>query len=273
MIKCVGKEEYFYEPILETYKKYPNHAGTLELWKSQGLGNKLLWPQFHGREHLNIKKWMRAINSDDQWELEGFKHNVLLGLGNAGRTGNIYNYMAAFEYSNPDDREDLNKIAHEGLILFESIFGFKSRSFVAPCSVRGNHLDMILRSDGILYHQCGRQFIPHPNGSFKTVNKYWGQKNKLGQVYWRRNVNFEPSRNPDYDWVDSCMEEIRIAFKWSKPAVINSHRVNYMGGIFCENRDRSLKTLIRLIHSILSEWHDVEFRTSDELGDIIISKV
>ena len=39
------------------------------------------------------------------------------------------------------------------------------------------------------------------------------------------------------DCVDSCIKEIEIAFKWQKPAVISSHRVNYVGFINQDNAD------------------------------------
>jgi hypothetical protein len=60
-----------------------------------------------------------------------------------------------------------------------------------------------------------------------------------------------------------------IAFRMYKPAVICSHRVNYVGFIDQTNRDRSLKMLYQLFTSTLKTWPDVEFMTSDKLGRII----
>ncbi len=268
-IESGGKKNYYYELISETYKSYPNHSRLLELWKDQGMSQKLLWPQYHGREHLNVKKWMRAINSSDRWELEAFENNVLLGLKREKQQGRLHNYMAAFEYSTQSEWQDLNDIAQEGLEIFEKLFGFESKSFVAPCSIRGDHLDKVLYNSGVLFHQCGQQFIPDKSGSLRIKNRMWGQRNSLGQIYWRRNCTFEPSRDHNYDWVVSCLDEMKIAFKWGKPAVINSHRVNFIGSIFPENREKSLKALRKLIRSALSIWPDIEFMSSDALGDMI----
>jgi len=265
-IKASGKQYYYYEPFIETYKRYPNHARSFELWQKEGIVNKLLWPQFHGREHLNVKKWMQAINSSDPWELHSFEHGVLLGLQEVRNV----NYMPALDYSSLDEREDLKKIMNDGLDLFEKIFGFTSKSFIAPCSVRGDYLDGLLMSRGVLFYQFGQQFSPDKSDLLKVKNKYWGQQNSLGQTYWRRNVTFEPSRNPDFDWIDHCLSEIKIAFKWGKPAVIHSHRVNYVGSIFPENRDNSLKLLRKILELSLKRWPEIEFMSSDSLGDIII---
>jgi len=265
-----GKSAYFFEPITETYKKYPGRARTLELWKETGMDQRLLWPQFHGREHLHVKRWMEAIRSDDRWEREGFENKVLLGLKSKEQHVGKQDYMAAFGYSDNSEWEDLDKIACQGLELFTKIFGFPSTSFVAPCSIKGDHLDETLHNNGIKYHQCGQQYMPARSGSLKVINRLWGQQNSLGQVYWRRNCTFEPSRNWNYDWVNSCMSEINIAFRWGKPAVVNSHRVNFMGEIFPENRTNTNKQLSELLSRILKKWPDVEFLTSDQLGDIIM---
>lgn len=55
-----------------------------------------------------------------------------------------------------------------------------------------------------------------------------------------------------------------------KPAIICSHRVNYVGFIDEHNRDRSLKMLGRLLGKILLKWPEVEFMTSNNLADIIL---
>lgn len=59
-IKESGYLSYHYEPFTETLKKYPNHSGSFELWK-QGMDAKIFRPQFHGREHLNVNRWMKAL--------------------------------------------------------------------------------------------------------------------------------------------------------------------------------------------------------------------
>ena len=66
------------------------------------------------------------------------------------------------------------------------------------------------------------------------------------------------------------MNEINIAFKWKKPAVISSHRVNYIGVLNTLNRDYGLLQLRRLLEQILKIWPEVEFMTSDELGKLLL---
>ena len=65
------------------------------------------------------------------------------------------------------------------------------------------------------------------------------------------------------------MRRINIAFRWNKPAVICSHRINFMGALDEKNRNDNLLLLKDLLRHIKKTWPDVEFMTSDQLGDLI----
>src|SRR5690606_19889866 len=106
-------------------------------------------------------------------------------------------------------------------------------------------------------------------GNRKLKRHYMGQRNSLGQRYLVRNAMFEPSQNRDKDWVDSCLNEIKIAFYMRKPAIISTHRVNYVGDLDSRNSDHGLRELGRLLHAITTRWPDAEFLTSEALLDLI----
>ena len=86
-----------------------------------------------------------------------------------------------------------------------------------------------------------------------------------------RNAFFEPSSDLNKDWIRSCLKDIDMAFKWKKPAIISSHRVNYIGGINQSNRTRGLRLLNELLKIIIVKYPDVEFMSSDHLGKLIIN--
>ena len=97
----------------------------------------------------------------------------------------------------------------------------------------------------------------------------WEKINKLGQIIITRNCGFEPSDNSKSDWVDSCLADIKNAFYWNKPAVVSTHRVNYVSGIVEKNGVSGIIELSKLLKRIIKIWPDVEFITSNELGDLI----
>ena len=117
-----------------------------------------------------------------------------------------------------------------------------------------------------------KQIEPLGNQKFKTNVRFLGQKNSLNQRYITRNCFFEPSSpgnmNAD-EWINLCIKEIEIAFRWNKPAIISSHRVNFVGHLDPKNRDIGLKSLDTLLNKITKKWPNVEFLTTVELGDLI----
>ena len=255
---------YSYLNLKDSYALLGSGENVLDYWKTYGFENKMFWPQFHGREHLNPLSWLREMKDVNIMERFAFDTKSLLGLYKYEDRRRMY--MSAFEYFNENEKKDIEIRTSEGLKLFEQTFGFKSKSFMASQSIRGEHLDKVLSQNGVMYHQGGQQFIP-TNNKLKIKNRFWGDTNEFGMLYWRRNCNFEPAKNQDFDSVANTMKEIEIAFRWGKPAVISSHRVNYIGSIFLENREQSLLKLNHLLHRIIKKWPEVEFMTSDELGD------
>ncbi|MBE0652766.1 MAG: hypothetical protein IH594_03150 [Bacteroidales bacterium] len=181
------------------------------------------------------------------------------------------NYQEAFNIQDPNEIFFLEEVLKEGLKLFEKLFKYKARFFVAPNGPFPNRLESVL-------NQCGIKYISQPKiqlevlgyGKTRKVLHYLGMKNKYGQIYLTRNCYFEPGSPLKSDWINSCLKDIETAFRWKKPAIICSHRVNYIGGINVNNRQKSLLELKKLLNSIIRQWPDVEFISSDLLGKIIM---
>lgn len=268
-IKSNGFSKYEYELFTETYNRYGEHKA-FSIFK-EGIDKHILYPQFHGREHINPTEWMNVLNKGNKIEMLAFENKVLLGIDNPQASSRYLNYTSAFNYESLEERDSFKDIIEEGTKHFNTIFGFQSKSFVPPCGIKGYDLDKILFDNGILYLQSGRLFEPDGNGGVIAKNHFWGDKNEQGQFYWRRNGTFEPSRDWHYDWEDSIMKEAEYAFRWGKPLVLNSHRVNYSGGIDPKNRENTLKLLTKIVKKLQAKYPNLEFMSSDQLGDLIKS--
>lgn len=266
-IKENSFQEYFFEPFTETLKRYPLHDRSFELWK-EGKNNNLFVPQFHGREHLNVYNWLKALQSGEQDTITAFDHEV---YGITPRNPiNAVSYQAAFDFINISEIEYQKKVLQEGLKLFEQIHGYKSSFFVPANGPFNNRLEEITSEMGINYIGASKiQSEPVGNGKFKNHFHFLGQKNKWGQYYTTRNCFFEPSSNLKTDWVDACLNDICIAFRWKKPAIISSHRVNYIGWLNPSNRDKGLYMLRELLTQCMKRWPESEFMSSDQLGNLI----
>jgi hypothetical protein len=76
---------------------------------------------------------------------------------------------------------------------------------------------------------------------------------------------FEPALNRELNWVEKALESMEIAFKWGKPAVIGTHRINFVGGLSLDNRNNTLKQLDELLNKGLKKWPEIVFLNSAEL--------
>lgn len=254
-------KDYFFEPFYETFKRYPEHENNLNLWK-EGMSLGVFQPQFHGREHLNVERWLAALQSGDEHVRFTFNWRSTY----SGKAD--YAFMEAFDWNDPSQIEKQEFIVRDGMNLFRDTFGFNSKSFIAPCYRWDPKLDEFLSSEGIELIQ-GIKFQKVPLGGnrkkYKSIRRYFAQENEYGMKYNIRNVFFEPVNNPNEDFSDKAMARINAAFLMRRPAVISTHRLNYIGFIDQSNRDNGLTQLKKLLQKIVKKWPDVHFISSDEL--------
>ena len=261
-------EQYFYEPFTSTLEKYYGNNAILDLWK-EGINKQIFVPQFHGREHLNVAVWISALQKKDIQTHLAFNEGCW-GFNNKNEFNVMY--QGAFDLEKPEELIGQHDIIRDGLQLFENIFGYKATYFVPPNGPFNNELEKTAAENGIQFMSCSKiQNEALGEGKTRKRFHYLGQKSQYGQCYITRNCFFEPSQ-PGKDWVASCIKDIETAFRWNKPAVISSHRVNFIGALNEANRKEGLLQLESLLQKALVKWPDLEFMTSEQLGKIISEK-
>lgn len=260
--------EYFYEPLSQTLKRYPNHDKVLDLYK-QGIAENLFIPEFHGREHVHILRWMKALQSGDQNTRFAFdqKFNA---LDRAQLPKNSKGFTAAFDLDKKDDIIDQNQTVASGLELFEKLFGYRATLFTAPSLLYNVAVENQLAKEGIKVIDVAKmQKMPLGNDTFKSRLNYFGKKNRFGQHYITRNAVFEPNLTTTESAINSCLKEISNAFKNRQPVIISNHRAAFVGSIDSSNRTSGLKAIEVLFTKILEKWPEVEFISAAQLNTIM----
>lgn len=254
--------QYYYEPFTETLSRYGRENAFI-LWK-QGKQENIFFPEFHGREHLNVQFWLRALQQKDKETLLAFDEEVWGFTRKEGK-----GFQAAFDIEYLSDLEQQKNILSTGLKLFYDLHGYSAKFFVPPNGHINNSLEKVAASAGVMYISTPKiQQEVLGEGRIKKHFRYLGKRNIYDQIYITRNAFFEPSGAKN-DQINSCLREIEIAFKFKKPAIISSHRVNYIGSLDEKNRLNSLKQLSQLLKNIIVKWPEVEFMSSSEMGKII----
>lgn len=264
----IKQKKYIYEPFYKTYDRYYPQNNILKLIK-EGIDLKLFFPQLHCREHLNFNRWMNDLHEGKKETLLAYE-NQMIGINSNFTKENPFGYMDSFNtnFLNGDELEDIIQEAKE---LFYQTFGFESETFVASCFVWDKQLEKVLSSVGIKGIQTGVwQNIPNKRKPFRRRIHYTGEKNFLRQVYTVRNCAYEPAYLQNSGiCAESCFNEVERAFRAGKPAIINSHRFNYISSINAENASENLIGLKNVLERIIQTYKDVEFISTPELLEII----
>jgi hypothetical protein len=263
-IKSADYSAYYYEPFTQTLDRY-GMGNCFTFWQ-HGIAEKLFLPQFHGREHLNIAAWMRALQRKDKFTLMAFEEGM---WGFRSQDSSSVNFQAAFDLEHKMDIAVQGEVIRSGLALFRELHKYDATFFVPPNGPINNKLLKDAAEGGIRFVSVPKlQREPLGGGKTKNHFHYIGKRSNYGQRFITRNCFFEPSKKGQ-DWVSACMANINIAFRWNKPAIISSHRVNYVGSLQPSNRKNGNDQLALLLKKMTDKWPDIEFMSSDELGRLI----
>ena len=269
-IEAAGRNQYRHEAITETFKRYPKHGRCLDLW-AEGRRQGIFFPQFHGREHLNVALFMEALQKRDPVAEFAFEQRMP-GCIPKGPERQPNRFVEPTRFRSVEEKEVVRQAQLEGLQLFQKLFGFRARTLIPTNYVWSQDFNRDVADAGVECFQGARVMKEQQtDGSSVPVKRVLGERNDLGQTYLTRNATFEPSQDsePRMHSVDRCLHDIRVAFQMHKPAVISSHRINFCGFIDESNRDQNLNALRALLNAVLRKWPDVEFVTSEELMDIV----
>lgn len=266
-------QNYSFQPLDLTMKDYPNHNRLLELWR-EGDSGHLFCPELHGREHINVERYMEILKGHEG--KQGLRYALSKKSIGVSRYKEMSypNYLGALHPTTSSEIKNLHMYLKEASTLFQKYLKRKPRVFVAPNAEEPKELESTLKEIGIEYiNRAKNRKYPLGDGVYKRERNFVGKVNEFHQTVLTRNCFFEPVAWGDdrlsRDWIASCLKEIEIAFRWKKPAVISTHRVNYVGSISPENREKGLNELKRLLAEVLKKWPDVEFMSSFELGETI----
>jgi len=260
--------QYYFEGIEDTYLRYGYATKRLI---DLGIKENLIYPQLHGREHLNTPMWLDLLEQNMDVRLAADTGLYLLSFANISSIK--LPYLASFMPYKSDYLKNHLSILQDSYKLFVSFFHNQPKSFVAPVYVWHNEMAKELNGLGIRSIQGLFRKVNFGENAkrINTTNRTFNKVDSFGNVNLVRNCFFEPSLDQHKDWISEVLHQIEIAFMFNRPAVICSHRLNYIGSINSPNRKSNLKSLNDLLTRILAKWPNVEFLSSDQLCEHLSS--
>jgi hypothetical protein len=265
-------QSYYSELLPQTFDKVSSqqpsaYKGAWALIQ-EGIKKEIFLPQFHGREHFNVKVFEEKLATNDHELNTALENRSYTSITSSGYQ--TISPMAAFEFWEVDENNRFKEVIADGLGAFEEVFGYRAIHFNPPGGREHPVIHKVLHENGIKYLDTPMIKKEHQGkGNYKTVFSYTGKKNKWGQIFLVRNVVFEPTEDRGVDWVEYALKQIEAAFRWNRPAIISSHRVNFCGHIDEMNRKKGITALRELLKKITQRWPEIEFMAANELGDLI----
>lgn len=271
-IKAAGYKEYYYEPFPITYKKYGRSSNMMGLWK-EGVEAGIFAPEFHGREHVSVQPWLQKLQEGNIQ----LQHAFSYGFVAVGNIQGIHPYAQEFRpefyFNNEQQKKFLHRSITEGVQLFEQLFGYTPSAFMPSNSVFHPDFEETVLQTGIPFLVVAHKNpTPGPNGDLMFTNFTFRQKLQKGKLnFYIRNCAFEPT-DSSYSSLESTLKQINAAFRWNKPAIISTHRVNFVGGIDKKNRGKGLAELGLLLKKIIKHWPTVEFISTKDYINLLLQK-
>jgi len=270
-----GYERYIGEPLPETFNKLSAlqpaaYEGTWGLLK-EGISKGVLAPQFHGREHINLNVFEERLGNKDQELLAALANRSYTSI--SVKKSTPVSNMSAFDFWNFNENERFKKVIRDGLDVFEKVYGYRSNYFNPPGGIVHPVLFDELKNNGVAFMDMPLIKKEHQGeGKYTTKFYFTGKVNWLGQTFLVRNVVFEPTEDRGIDWIEYSLKQIETAFRWSRPAIISSHRVNFCGHIEPANRRKGLDALGGLLSAITRRWPEVELLAASELAELVSNR-
>lgn len=260
--------QFFWDPFYLTYEQLnQNYFNTLETIK-YGISKGVIEPQYHGRQHVNHKKWLKSLSAGDETALDFFRLNMW--IYDSLNSNSLRSLNAVFD-SSDYTIEEVELEFNEGIHAFNHAFGQFPQSFIPNNYFFNREWISMLPKYGIKSIQ-GMKYGYETNERDSAIHfRRYNQKDQLTSslVNLVRNVIFDPSvdiLNPKNNSVKWAKDQIKMAFALKKPIIIDSHRVNYVGGIDANNRINGIEKLGELLNWLVQKYPKVRFTSTAELA-------
>lgn len=274
-IRESGYQKYYRESFVKTLERYGNtHNQVYDYWK-QGIAENIFRPEYHGTEHLNVCRFMKALQEGHKSTIAAFENESICQPTFPGEKS-IRRASGIFAIDNVEENESLRDDLKVGLNMFEDLLGYRSTQFTPGGGTHSCLINQDLLDNGIKYIHAGRTIqYPIGGGKFKTEHAYTGKMNNIGQTYIVRNCPFETvfdNCKYNHNVVKICLDNIKAAFSMHNLALVSTHRVNFAGSIESEHRDYAMNQLRILLSEIVKKWPDVEFMSGKDMTQILFEK-
>jgi len=232
-------------------------------WKN-AINRNLLSLEYHGFIHINIPALLQVLERNDDLYINAFAKGYFY-TPSSFLADQIKSLRPELFYYIPDEFELIRKNLINGIAHFKRIFEVSPTVFAPTNGIYTHKFNEVLFNNGINYIYLNWVFNSvGVDGVIKKKFHNIRMSKKNNPRFYSRNCYFEPS-DQSYNGIELTLSQIDSAFKANRPAIISTHRVNFVGGLSKINRDIGLNELNKLLTEVKKRWQDIQFLSSSEL--------
>ena len=113
-------EKFYGINLFDSYKDY--YGEDLKLLWEKSISEKMMFPQYHAREHLNAYLWIKDLKKGVRDTKIAFDHNFF-GLKTATSSKIRKHYLATYFSETLDEFNFIKETLYDGVEQFEKLFG------------------------------------------------------------------------------------------------------------------------------------------------------
>ncbi|MGD0477866.1 MAG: hypothetical protein ABSB29_06845 [Nitrososphaerales archaeon] len=233
----------------------------------RGIKNKLIVPEYHGFSHFNYPRWLEGLRKGDKKLLDFFKEEMFT-TSEQNPTVSEYGVasVSGVEY---DSFEQQYSSITKGMRIFKSVFSSYPKSTIPPNDILNSLSLLAFARAGIGLVQSERRKItsilglnqPDPRTPIDALRRVLLQLTVITRMY--RNVRLEIGEQEE----TSALELSSRVFALGSPAIVGTHRQNYVGGVDSKAVDQGVKRLEDFLAG-LCEDPNLFFLTSSEASQL-----
>jgi hypothetical protein len=196
------------------------------LWQAvaSGIAGGTWYPEFHATWHYDPDRRREGALSTELAR-EVTSRDIILFPGSE----------KAWELGAWRPGPELERELDHSLAVFAALFGRGVHSVMAPDYHWDDRVESIWQSRGIRVIQGKREQINQAWGTGqvgrarKFLARKWSRWRYPGRIYLERNCRLEPVQSLDPEAVvQACIRDTRRAWSVGEPAIVESHRVNFI---------------------------------------------
>ena len=266
-IKMNKFSNYFVIPITKGFPSgWGDWSTVVRGWK-KAIRRKVWVPEYHGFSHFNYRNWMRGLRNKDSRLLDFFDKRLVTS-SDEFRVLSEYGVHLGDAWVFQSYKEQFSDICN-GLEIFNTLFRRYPRTTIPPNNVWNS-------STYRAFSKANVRFIQSEKESTKsTIGVRNMDLSTISDVITSLLLQFGPLRKHhrnvrlEYTAVDEseAVTSTEQLFKSSVPAIVDTHRVNYVSGVDASLPQKSLRRLESYLRAILED-DKIVFLTDNELFQI-----